>query len=257
MKKRSLLALSLVSLVSLVGCGKDGGSAKISGSAFDDLVAAQFGLYYVGMETGDFEEDPYTLATVKFDLSVKYSASWSPTGEKVDNHEKGEFKCVYDAASYAWSVDPDAGYSEEDLEFYSYILESESLYCPLGAVSWVYPVYYGTKYSEYLLETFSEEGDSVSFNAAPGFTTGYKGSETEEEEVTPEEGEAYTVEVKYSWEGGQSMKYADRYGFVTYSETHYSEKASSSEKSLAGSMSYSYKYSISYSNPVEDEAEGI
>ena len=266
MKKRSLLALSLVSLVSLVGCGKDGasGAVKCSAATFDDLVSAQFGLYYIDSDIGDFGD--YLYAEVSYSLEQVITGSYLDPEDDPEDYNwklKGKFIAVQDLSSYSWSVDPDQGYTEEELEDYDFALED----APLGYVSWAAAVYSGMKmgaYYESLCEPTEDpetgelipSGYSVSFTTAPAVTLKYSETEEEPVEIAPaEEGEEPgegTLVIKSSMT--QSMGYADKYGFATYSfESQTQSQSCKEDKSLNGKYSYTAEYKVRYFNPAEDE----
>lgn len=255
MKKRSLLTFSLVSLVGLVGCNKQasGAAAKCSAAAFDDIVSAQFGLYYVDSYcTAEFPE--YQYAEVTFSYSVKFTGYFADVyGENIS--AKGKFIAIQDLSSYSWSVDPEQEYSEEELAlFEEYIGDA-----PLGVVSWANAAYYDTKLGAYLEELCeANEGYSVSFTTKPSFTLTAKSAGEDQEEIPSEDEEADPEygDITYTIEQSQAQAYADKYGFCTYSLETYDWKQKGVEvKALNGAISERSEYSVRYFNVEEPEED--
>lgn len=274
MKKRSLLAISLVSLVGLVGCGKQasGAAAKCSAAAFDDLTAAQYGVYCFDNWSGKFADLDPDRAEIKFVMEQKVSGACTNGGYYESYSYKGSFLAVYDSESYEWSVDEEQDYSEEDLELFSYVLYQSYI----GSVSWIYAYQYdigmGAYYEaqcEYINEYYEGVNYSVSFTTAPAYTLKFKeaGDDTAwvypEAEDDPEtedvdESEPYEAEVTYTASGTESAAFAQRYGYCTYylEEQTYSQKGVD-DKAADGKYSTKFEYSIKYSKaPVEEDDLG-
>ena len=269
MKKRSLLAISLVSLVGLVGCGKQasGAAAKCSAAAFDDIVSAQMGVMMGDAWSGDSEKYGPDRAEIKFVMEQKVSGACTEGGYYESYSYKGSFLAVYDSG---WIVDEEQEYSEEDLDLFGYILYET----PIGYQSWAYLYQRDAKYGAYLEEqcAFINENYegvdySVSFTTAPSYTLKFKESgddiawvypEVEDDPETEDidESEPYEAEVTYTASGSESYAYAQRYGYCTYylTEETYSQKGVD-DKAADGKYSTKFEVSIKYSKTPAEEPE--
>ena len=257
MKKRSLLAISLVSLVGLVGCGKQasGAAAKCSGAAFDDIVFAQYGVFYGSLVTTDYFDgtyEPYNFCVVSYDISNTFSgyyAEYYGVEDGYSESNKGSFEDVTDEDGY-WMVNPDADYSEEELEEYEYILDQWTYLGYFNNYSWFYLNQYQIAWGAYLEEEakYYEDDDSydlsVSFTTAPSYTISESSVSEYTEDPQDEESDPVLLS-RETIKGKTSVEFNDKYGSTT-KESSSTEKVYEdfTEDGLSGKMTQ--KYSLSY-----------
>ena len=264
MKKRSLLALSLVSLVSLVGCGKDGakGAVKCSADVFDELFAAQLGQSYAYyyLNGADFAYDSVT---------IKYSISDTNTGYFAELYEdyadKGSFEAIVSGSfGQALAVDESQEYSEEDLERFNIVLAD---YSPLNVMAIPYFDNTILIMNGYLPSEFFDleepdpvepgEGESYSYKASRTLTTAPSVSFSVQENsvehyVDEEEGEDGFI--KYAKKGYQGYAWADKYGYLTSISYTSSYKMSSKDiESANGSYETKLSFSFEWHLAAEEE----
>ena len=256
MKKRSLLALSLVSLVSLVGCGKDGakGAVKCSADVFDELFAAQLGQSYAYyyLNGTDFA---YDSVTIKYSISDKNTGFFAELYE--DYADKGSFEAIVSGSfGSALEVDESQEYSEEDLERFNIALGED--YSPFNFMAVPYFDNTILIMNGYLPSEFFDleepepvepgEGESYSYKASRTLTTAPSVSFSVKEDsvehyVDEEEGEDGYI--KYAKNGSQSYAWADKYGYLTALSYTTSYKMSSKDIEYANG-SYEIKVSFSF-----------
>ena len=255
MKKRSLLAVSLASLVSLVGCGKDGGVSSCSAKEYDTLTFAQFGVFYGGLmsETLPFGYEAYNFCKVSYEISTSISGQYllDYYGLEEDYKEtiKGSFEVVLDESS-DWVVNPDVEYSDEQLGEIDFVLEEYCNFGYLSLYSWgyLYSQYQGWgAYLEESEEMAAEDDEwdfKASFNTAPGYS--YTSKETYE--YLDGEGEDAQLEERDIFLSKVSVEYNDLFGYMTKYESSdeasyqfFGEEPSKAKQSTKASLSFKYK----------------
>ena len=253
MKKSSLLSLSLVSLVALVGCGKKGSASP---KDLDKKVTSLCNGYFIDGKI----TDPLTaVLTVSQSLEITGYYAVLNDMEPGKYSNKVSFNIAYNPASYEWEVDPQEGeeWSEEDLEAAAELIEDAQLQYISSAIFYL-PIYNssyemneeGTKiastsYFQEMKEEMDEyEGYFCSFNTDP-ISWGYGYTY---------EGEVADPGLTYS--GKQSVSYTyNSKGFLTKFVDSSSESTKGIEdRELDGKLveknTYSIKY-LSYAEPEE------
>lgn len=245
MKKSSLFALSLASLVGLVGCGKSEGG--FSAKSMDKKAASIVKAYWID---GTIEDRSNAILSFRQELTV--SGSYVEAYE-VDAPGKyvaeDSFHIAYNEATYEWEVDPQEGeeWSPEDLAEAAETINESYLNYTTSFLA--YFAMSGCKYDEkenFVCSFFQEleaqmkaSGAKVSFSGKP-LSWGYSGSFSGTEEG-----------VDYS--GKQKDKYVyDSEGFMTAYESYYECTDKGVEASeLDGYVLNVLSFSIEYLFPNE------
>lgn len=214
MKKSSLFALSLASLVGLVGCGKSEGG--FSAKSLDKKAASIAKAYWVD---GTIEDRSNAILSFKQELTVSGSYveayGLDAPGKYV---AEDSFHIAYDDAAYEWNVDPQEGeeWSQDDLDEAAETISASYLNYTTSFIA--YLVANSCSYDEkgnFICSYFQEleaqvkaDGLKVSFSGKP-LSWGYSGSFSGTEEG-----------VEYS--GKQKDKFVyDSEGYMTAYESYY------------------------------------
>ena len=240
MKKSSLLALSLASLVALVGCGKE--SSGSTPKALDKKAAKLAVDYFV---EGTIPEA--VKAILSFKQEVTISGSYADEEYPAGTYKfEGSFHIAYNSETYEWEVDPQEGeeWSEEDLADAAEVIEAAGLQYTVSVIPYLVYNYMGydeeegyyctyfQEYAEYLAEYDAKLQTSLS-----PISWGYDVKQSGEDE---EQG------VSYVYKYGDHYEY-NKYGYLTKYETYEYEKDKGLEDaSLDGVMSEKESFSIKY-----------
>ena len=238
MKKSSLLALSLTSLVALVGCGKSGssGPTKISGEKFDAELEAILEKY---------QDGTYALPV---QAELTYEFSYKCSGYYVDvmgNKESGKGKVSFGIQLYSyqshfyWDPIPEEDWDEEDLAeardivsdaYLSYQVVQQQVY--FTEMFWVPVMYAGA---------FSSVSGLDFFKSPLGMKADQSGDFEEAE-----------LGIKGSYSLSEAWTYSKE-ALLTKFVSKYSESLKGiSDSSISGKLSSSDTYSVKY---VAAEAE--
>ena len=261
MKKRSLLLVSLASLVSLVGCGKDGAAASCKAEDYDNLTFAQYGVFMGNMYQGTlpFEYEAYNYCKVTYEISESASGYYAEYyGLEEDNYKesiKGSFVVVLDDG-YEWVVDPEAEYSEDELAEIEYVLYQYCHFGYLSIFSWGYFYSYSEGFGSVLLAEEEYAADIDNFDFKASFTTapGYSYTDKEIIEEFDGEGEEAVLVSREVTNGKTSAEYNDLYGYMTkYSESYDAKYESFGEEPGKGKASSSASLTFKYKAIIEED----
>ena len=241
MKKSSLLALSLASLVALVGCGKDGAN-KVSGEKFDEALSKQ-----VEKLEAKYEEDPEYDPWHYYGL-VKYSYSFSGTGAAAPYAEKFSVKFHIIYGQYGWEPYPVEGDAEGSAEDGSWTEDDyDTAYSIMEELFYFDQLLNYVGMGAYLDETYADnENVSVSFTTDPFSMTmaqSYKGEEevnlgTEEEPDMALDKWSQSRSETYTWNKlGESL---------TYTIVEKSSEKIEGHKDISYSYTEKESYSVKY-----------
>ena len=253
MKKSSLLSLSLVSLVALVGCGKKGSASP---KDLDKKVTALVNKYFID---GTITDPLTAVLTVTQELEIRGYYAVMNDMEPGKYTDKASFHIAYNQASYEWEVDPQEGeeWTEEELDAAAELIEDAQLQYIASAIFYL-PIYnsayemdeegervVSTSYFQEFKEEIEEyDGYFCSFGTDP-LSWGY--------------GYTYEGEVEdpgLSYQGKQSVSYTyNSKGFLTKFVDSSSESTKGFEdRELDGKFVEKSTYSIKYLSYDEAEA---
>ena len=256
MKKSSLLAISVASLVALVGCGKQ---ASASAKDLDKKAAALFTQFY----EGSIPEEALT-AVFSYQQTLKVSGSSATETYPAGTYNfDGSFHIKYNSTSYEWEVDPQEGeeWTPADIEEMNELVNDYEYGAQMGytVAHLPYLVYSAIDLDEdrnFVCTYFQDQEETYkaleekyadvnlkfkfSYGTSPlAWSMGYTQSGDD-----AEEGEAAT----YKWKAETSDSYTyDKYGFMTKLVKFQSEEIKGiSDRELDGSFSIKETYSIQY-----------
>ena len=253
MKKSSLLTLSLVSLVALVGCGKkDAGGKKVNARKFDEA--------YAKFLEKNSDDDGYLTFEFHESGTLSYKQSVSGSGalvevyfdedEPTSQKYSGSFDFVTNPDTYEFEPAEVEGWSDEDYAAAAGLLEECYLtgsYWILSSMFYAYAYYGGlgylfTSYPEDPEEEF-EFPDDLVFSVSPYSIKFLNDGESE--------GEGFIRKTK----GYEYMEY-NKYGeLVKYEYYAKVEQKGVEDASLDGKFEYKETITIKYAENQEQEQE--
>ena len=241
MKKSSLLALSLVSLVALVGCGKKdaGGAKKVSAEDFDAKGEA-IQEEWDEKSAEDPEFDPFHYyAKIDYKYSAKVTGTYiDPNVPSGKYSSKASFHVIY---SGGWVIDPDEAeeYDEEDLAVIDEIISDAFSYDN-------YPFYgVATYFEEYYAAQI--EAGAMKFEWYLPFkavlSQFFAGEFTEPD---PDDPEADPIPATYSGSFVETIKWNDSGETTYYQSVEKYEEKYEGHPELDCSYVETYEYKITY-----------
>ena len=262
MKKSSLLAISLASLVGLVSCGKE--SSAVSPKELDAKCAKIVYKQFLG---GGRAQPLTAKLSYKRHLEVYGSYAVDDEGQPMEEGAyESWFECQirYDSESYSWSVDPLEGeeWTEEEIEWAQGVIDEDS-----GLQYTVSDLAYFTAssceydaekdkmtctYFQEMSEDYKEPGYGFSVSVNPlgwGFTFSGSGDDSE---TDPETGEVTPATL--TWKGKMADAYTyDKNGFMTGYVSKYQEVDKGIEDpSLDGKIIDNISFKVKYLTYVEE-----
>ena len=260
MKKSSLLALSLASLVGLVSCGKDsGGPSKVSPRKFDSTFYNNILKIY--QKEGTIKHHDHAIMTFEqsWDDSGVFAEQDAYYGDKAKNSIKWDAHIVEgeDEEGYAvWSVD-EPEWSEEEVAAAQQVLDSYS-YLGYIIANLLNPIYYEyagmaqylTDYPEDPEEEWEDDGTYTFFVSPYLIKQAYEGE--------ADDGETEDFTFAYEYKGAMAYTY-NKYGeLVKQADVCSLSKATREDESgevvkLSGKGGYKTVLSYKYYEVAESE----